>query len=139
MQPLSEVPMRVAIAVVQHKGRFLVGVRPDNVPLAGLAEFPGGKVGDGETPQQAAVRECWEETGLLVRIVGEYLCCVHRYDHGLLEIYFFDGRIHGDASTPRTPFHWVPADALASLAFPEANAPLTKLLLDRARTTVAGR
>jgi mutator protein MutT len=57
-------PIAVAIAVLEHNGKFLVGVRPPGVPLAGLAEFPGGKIDLGETPEAAAIRECREETGL---------------------------------------------------------------------------
>ena len=65
-------PICVAIAVVQHEGRFLVGTRPAGVPLAGLAEFPGGKVHAGEMPADAAARECLEESGLTVCVGEEY-------------------------------------------------------------------
>ena len=67
MEPTSERPTLVAIAVVEHDGCFLVGVRPEGKPLAGFAEFPGGKVDHGETPEQAAIRECREESGLADR------------------------------------------------------------------------
>src|SRR4051812_46830278 len=59
----------VAIAVVEHDGKSLVGERPAGVALAGFAEFPGGKVEPGESPEAAAVRECIEESGLQVEIV----------------------------------------------------------------------
>jgi 8-oxo-dGTP diphosphatase len=122
-------PTVVAIAVVRHENEFLVGVRPDGVPLAGYAEFPGGKVHAGETPMAAAIRECREESGLEVEAVGELLRIMHQYDHGLLEIHFFDCRPLGAESAPVPPFCWVDTNELASLKFPEANAPLTKLLL----------
>ena len=86
-------PVRVAIAIVEQNGQFLVGVRPESVPLAGLAEFPGGKVHDDETAAAAAVRECREETGLQVVIDREFFSTCHRYDHGLLEIQFFFCRL----------------------------------------------
>ena len=60
---------QIAVAVVEHDGRFLVGLRPAGKPLAGFSEFPGGKVHSGETPAEAAERECREETGLSV-VVG---------------------------------------------------------------------
>ena len=65
-------PVRVAIAIVEQNGQFLVGVRPESVPLAGFAEFPGGKVHDDETAAAAAVRECHEETGLQVVVEREF-------------------------------------------------------------------
>ncbi|MCA9069030.1 MAG: NUDIX domain-containing protein, partial [Planctomycetaceae bacterium] len=55
---------QIGIAIVEHNNCFLIGVRGDDSPLSGLAEFPGGKCQDGETPADCAVRECWEETGL---------------------------------------------------------------------------
>jgi mutator protein MutT len=119
----------VAIAVVRHQSLFLVGVRPQGAPLAGYAEFPGGKVNAGELPAAAAVRECREESGLQVEAAGELLCTTHQYDHGLLEIHFFDCRPLDAAAVPTAPFRWVDADELASLRFPAANARLTKLLL----------
>ena len=79
----------IAIAVVEHDAKFLVGQRPPGVPLAGLAEFPGGKVQPGETPEKAAIRECLEETGLTVRIVERYATVRHDYAHDRVELYFF--------------------------------------------------
>ena len=61
-------PTPIAVAVVEHDGRYLVGQRPAHVPLGGFWEFPGGKVERGETPEAAAIRECLEETGLTVHI-----------------------------------------------------------------------
>ena len=48
-------PTPIAVAVVRYDGKFLIGRRPEGVPLAGLWEFPGGKVHAGETPEAAAV------------------------------------------------------------------------------------
>jgi 8-oxo-dGTP diphosphatase len=132
----ADIPITVAIAVVQEGGWFLVGVRPPGVPLAGLAEFPGGKVYEGELPEDAAVRECHEETGLNVEVVNKYFSTIHRYDHGLLEIHFFRCcPIHaGSASRgPRPPFRWITAAELANLEFPAANHSLTEELLHTAR------
>ena len=128
----NEKPISVAIAVVQENGRFLVGVRPAGVPLAGLAEFPGGKVNADEIPEVAAVRECREETGLIVEVVGKYNSTIHRYEHGLLEIHFFRCRPVAAGSIclpPDSPFRWITAAELATLEFPAANRPLTQQLL----------
>ncbi len=128
----SETPIEVSIAVVKSGRSFLVGIRPEGVPLAGFAEFPGGKLLSGESPQAAAVRECREETGLAVEVTGEYPSTMHCYEHGLLHIHFFRCRTANDSpqgSKPRPPFRWVESEELANLQFPAANAQLMRLLL----------
>jgi 8-oxo-dGTP pyrophosphatase MutT (NUDIX family) len=60
---MPEAATRIGIAIVEHAGRFLVGVRGDGSPLSGKAEFPGGKCHENESPAECAVRECLEETG----------------------------------------------------------------------------
>ena len=135
MPSSNEKPIRVAVAVVEHQGRYLIGIRPAGVPLAGLSEFPGGKVLPDETLAAAAIRECREESGLQVEVTGEMLSTTHRYDHGLLEIHFFRCRpvdLVDSEPAPRPPFRWVSADELATLNFPAANARLTEMLLREA-------
>ena len=56
----SDSPVQIALAVVRHDDSVLIGQRPAGVPLAGYWEFPGGKILDDETPQEAAARECRE-------------------------------------------------------------------------------
>src|SRR5437764_1460518 len=85
-------PTQIAIAIVEYDDRFLIGQRPPGVALAGLWEFPGGKIEPGETPAAAAVRECLEETTLNVSVAGEYPDVVHQYDHGRLHIHFLKCR-----------------------------------------------
>ncbi len=128
-QPL---PTLVAIAVVRYKNRFLVGIRPPGVPLAGYAEFPGGKVHDGELPVAAALRECREECGLDVQAAGELFCTKHQYEHGLLKIHFFDCKPSNPQQSPLEPFRWITKQELAELQFPAANAPLIKIILANA-------
>ena len=70
---------RVAIAVLWHAGKFLIGRRSPDDFLAGLWEFPGGKIAAGETPSAAVVRECKEETGLDVMVIGTCKECTHCY------------------------------------------------------------
>ncbi len=121
----------VAVAVVEHDGQFLVGIRPPGVPLAGFAEFPGGKVLLGESPEAAAVRECFEESGIVVDTDGAYLSVKHQYDHGLLHIHFIRCRLRdssGGNQHPKTGFGWVDATELSRLKFPAANAKLIGIL-----------
>ncbi len=118
----------IAVAVVEHDGRFLVGRRAPQTPLAGLAEFPGGKVMPGESPSAAAARECLEESGVAVDVGGEYPTISHDYSHDRVELHFFACRPIDDHATPREPFRWVSLAELTSLDFPEANRAILELL-----------
>ena len=119
----------VSIAVVEKRGEFLIGLRPEGVPLAGSWEFPGGKILAGETPQQAAARECLEETGLEVH-VGELLSEVdHRYDHGPVKLYFILCCPRDFNCSPRGPFRWASVAELSRLRFPPANAVVIQRLV----------
>lgn len=110
---------------------MLIGQRSPEVPLGGCWEFPGGKVHAGETPEEAAVRECREETGLEVRLGTKYLSVSHRYAHGLVELHFFAAVPVEPSQVPAEPFRWVPWAELRSYRFPPANeAILARLLGD---------
>jgi 8-oxo-dGTP diphosphatase len=122
--------MPIGIAVVEHDGRYLVGTRPPDVPLAGCAEFPGGKCRPGEDPALCACRECREETGLEIRVERLLLRRQFDYSHGPLELHFWLCRlVHGtDAAAVQGGFRWVPAAELGGLSFPEANAQVVLML-----------
>jgi 8-oxo-dGTP diphosphatase len=121
-------PTRIAIAVVEHDGRYLIGRRPEGAPLAGLWEFPGGKIQAGETAELAAARECLEETGLAVEVGPAYPSVVHQYAHGKVALEFFACRPFEPARTPKAPFRWVLAADLGDYEFPEANGGLVAYL-----------
>jgi 8-oxo-dGTP diphosphatase len=125
-------PVEIAVAVVEIEGQFLIGLRPEGVPLAGLWEFPGGKVEPGETAENAAIRECLEEAGLIVRITGEYPRVSHVYDHGPLRLRFFACTAIEQRQPLPERFRWVATGELRSYAFPPANAELLALLARKA-------
>lgn len=121
-------PISIAVAVVERDGMFLVGTRAEGSALAGYDEFPGGKVHDGETPEQAAARECLEETGMAVVIGEAYPEVVHQYDHARVRLHFFAARPVDAKAEPRPPFRWIARGDLGTLRFPEANAALLAVL-----------
>jgi 8-oxo-dGTP diphosphatase len=125
----STEPTPIAIAVVVHAKRVLVGRRPADAPLAGYWEFPGGKVQEGELPSDAAARECREETGLTIRVGPAYAEVVHQYKHGRVRLHFFAGTPDNAAAEPLAPFRWVPLADLAKYRFPEANREVIDRLL----------
>ncbi|MBX9789413.1 MAG: (deoxy)nucleoside triphosphate pyrophosphohydrolase [Pirellulales bacterium] len=120
---------RIAVAVVERAGEYLIGRRPPDVPLGGYWEFPGGKIHADETPAAAAVRECWEETGLAVQVSSEYPAELHDYDYGRLELRFFACQLVDAAVEPRAPFRWVPRGELSRYQFPDANRQLIERLV----------
>ena len=70
-----------AVALIDKDNRVLLAKRPEGKAMAGLWEFPGGKVEAGETPEAALVRELQEELGIEVRI-GEFICeSEYQYPH----------------------------------------------------------
>ena len=126
---MSDSPTAIAIAVVQQGDGFLIGQRPDGVALAGYWEFPGGKVEAGERAEDAAVRECLEEAGLVVQVVDEYPAHVQQYDHDKVSLRFFRCLVSEERSVPNEPFRWVPRSDLAKYEFPKGNRGLLALLL----------
>jgi mutator protein MutT len=118
----------VALAVVRHADRVLIGRRPEGVPLAGLWEFPGGKVRPDESPEEAAVRECREETGLEIRLRDRLATVEHQYAHGRVRLDFFAAEPADPERAPAEPFRWVPIVELGGYCFPPANAGVVNRL-----------
>ena len=124
--------MVVAAALIDHAGRILVQRRPAGKPMAGLWEFPGGKVDDGELPEQALSRELDEELGIVVHPENLRPACFASEPLGpaqLLLLLFvcrkWDGVAHArEASELR----WVDFPDLRSLEMPPADGPLIDLL-----------
>jgi A/G-specific adenine glycosylase len=113
------------VALTDAQGRWFVQRRAPTGLLGGLWEFPGGKVGSGETPRMAAARELREETG--VRVVGLVRVGVvrHAYSHFTVELHVFRGR---GRPRPRPGRRWVSPRALAGLPIPKATEKVVRLL-----------
>jgi 8-oxo-dGTP diphosphatase/A/G-specific adenine glycosylase len=122
-------PTPIAIAVVEHHGSLLVGRRPEGGALAGLWEFPGGKIEPGETAEAAAVRECLEETGLAVEPMFRYPTHTHDYPHGSVELFFVACRpLAADPFPAANRFRWIVRNELTKLDFPEGNRAVLQIL-----------
>lgn len=113
----------VAAGILKKDGKILVGQRPENNTLAGLWEFPGGKIELGETPEQALARELSEELGIHAEVGDLKIACTHSYgDVGILilffEVLFWKGE-------PKTQHHlnleWILPSELPKRNIPEAN------------------
>jgi mutator protein MutT len=126
----------VALAIVRRDGLWLVDRRADRGrPLAGLWEFPGGKIRAGETAEDAAVRECAEETSLQVEPVGRLEVVEHDYDTLRVRLHPVLCRALCGASFPRdeavVEVRWVDDATLASLDMPAANRSIIADLLGK--------
>lgn len=123
-------PREIALAVIVRDGRVLVGRRPKG-PLAGLWEFPGGKIEPGESAGVAAVRECAEELGLSVAAVRGLGVVEHDYPEVHVRLHVVLCRIEG-VGDPRplaieSPV-WVTPAELAGWPIPEPNHAVLGLL-----------
>ena len=121
-------PAQIAIAIVHRVDSVLVGVRSEEIVLAGMAEFPGGKIQPGESPENAAARDCLEETGIAVRVERLRQRLQFEYPHGTLDLHFFNCVPLEAEATPINGFRWVSRDQLAGLEFPAANREVIESL-----------
>ena len=124
----------VAAALVDTAGRVLVAQRPPGKSLAGLWEFPGGKIEAGETPEAALVRELAEELGIAVA-PGELapLAFVsHAYPDFHLGMLAFTCRHWAGVpdGLQGQPLRWASLDELHQLPMPPADAPILAALAE---------
>ena len=119
----------VVAAVIQENDAYLVTRRPAGVHLAGLWEFPGGKVDAAETHAQALRREILEELGADVEVQDLRLHVEHAYADRTVALYFYDCRLRGrPVALLGQEMRWVSGPELASLGFPPADEELIRLL-----------
>ncbi len=123
-----------AVALVDADGRVLLARRPEGKSMAGLWEFPGGKVKRDETPEQALVRELHEELGLDTRqsCLAPIGFASHAYQDFHLLMPLFVCRTWRGMPAPREgqELAWVRPPRLGDYAMPPADAPLIPLLRD---------
>ena len=124
----------VAAALVDADGRVLIAQRPEGKQLAGLWEFPGGKVEPGERPEAALIRELKEELDIDVNeaCLAPFVFASHAYDsfHLLMPLYLcrrWEGTVtrHEHAALA-----WVRPNWMSDYPMPPADAPLVAYLSD---------
>ena len=123
-----------AVALVDRDGRVLLARRPEGRAMAGLWEFPGGKVRDGELPEQALIRELEEELGIDTRrsCLAPFAFASHSYERFHLLMPLFVCRVWLGTPHPREgqELAWVRPSRLGDYAMPPADVPLVALLRD---------
>lgn len=123
-----------AVALVDRDNRILLAQRPEGRPMAGLWEFPGGKLESGESPETALIRELDEELGIdtWVSCLAPLTFASHAYPDFHLLMPLFVCRKWDGAPRPRehAALKWVKVRDLKDYPMPEADLPLIPALRD---------
>ena len=130
----KKIVLVAACALLDADGRILLAQRPEGKSLAGLWEFPGGKVEAGETPEETLIRELDEELGIRTKVacLAPLTFASHTYEdfHLLMPLYVC--RRYEGVATGREgqAIKWVRPKALRDYPMPPADEPLIPFLMD---------
>lgn len=130
----KKIVLVAACALIDTDGRILLAQRPEGKNLAGLWEFPGGKVESGETPEDALIRELQEELGIITKhaCLAPLTFASYAYEkfHLLMPLYICR-RYEGIArSMEGQALKWVKPKDLRAYPMPPADEPLIPFLMD---------
>jgi len=132
--PKKPLLLVAAAALVDRDGRVLIAKRPIGKSMAGLWEFPGGKVESGETPEECLIRELDEELGIKVTgpCLAPFVFTSYGYEsfHLLMPLYLvrrWEGFV---AAREHEAIAWVKPERLSDYPMPPADEPLTAWLRD---------
>jgi 8-oxo-dGTP diphosphatase len=129
----AKIVLVAACALVDADGRVLITTRPDGKTMAGLWEFPGGKVEDGERPERSLIRELKEELGIAVSeaCLAPLTFASHSYpDFHLLMPLYVCRRWEGTVTALEgQQLAWVKPNRLRDYAMPPADVPLVSHLI----------
>jgi 8-oxo-dGTP diphosphatase len=124
----------VACALIDADGKILLARRPEGKKMAGLWEFPGGKVNPGELPEAALVRELKEELGIDVAAqnLAPFVFASHPYEtfHLLMPVFLCRRWAGKPAAREGQALAWVAPDRLVEYPMPAADRPLIPMLRD---------
>ena len=123
-----------AVALIDRDGRVLLAQRPVGKSMAGLWEFPGGKLEEGETPEAALVRELHEELGIETwdSCLAPLTFASHKYEDFHLLMPLYTCRKWSGIVRPKEgqTLKWVAARDLSKYPMPAADLPLIPILRD---------
>ena len=132
--PSLKITLVAAAALIDADNRVLIAERPEGKSLAGLWEFPGGKVEPGERPEDTLIRELDEELGIAVKeaCLAPLTFASHRYEtfHLLMPLYVcrrWDGFVE---ARENQKLKWVKPQRLRDYPMPPADEPLIPFLID---------
>lgn len=124
----------VAVALIDQDGRILLARRPEGKKMAGLWEFPGGKMEPGETPEAALARELQEELGIEIepKDFAPFVFASHAYEgfHLLMPVFLCRRWVGEPQGREGQKLAWVAPQDLAEYPMPAADRPLIPMLRD---------
>lgn len=132
------------MAIWRHGERgieLLATRRPQGVHLAGVWEFPGGKIGPGESPRQAGLREVAEEVGLHPAELRPLITVEHAYPDRKVRIHAWLATVDRQAVAQNlqvAEHRWVTLAELGCLTWPEANPPILAAIVAHLNCADAG-
>jgi 8-oxo-dGTP diphosphatase len=132
-------PLPVMAAIIQQGDQVLLCQRKEGA-LAGKWEFPGGKIENGETPEECLVREIQEELGITIQ-VGDIFQAVHsHYEHGdFLIIGYLARHVSGEITLRvHSACAWVDCRQLDNYDLADANIPIARSLKEKCNSTRTG-
>jgi 8-oxo-dGTP diphosphatase len=131
---MTSILLVAAAALIDADGRVLICQRPQGKALAGLWEFPGGKLEAGESPEACLIRELDEELGVTVSesCLAPFVFASHGYDsfHLIMPLYLcrrWEGVVH---AREHEAIAWVKPNQMSGYPMPPADAPLVAWLRD---------
>ena len=126
--------IEAVIAIIEEGGRILIQQRPDEGLLAGLWEFPGGKVEPGESLTAALRRELREELGVGIKDIRSLATVRHAYTRFLVTLHAYTCRIHGPGFVPGPRRRWVSLGSIRRYPLPSGSVKIVDVLASRERS-----
>ena len=129
--PRKRVPKyHIAVGVIRKDDRILITRRQNEGLLGGLWEFPGGKVREGELPEDACKREIKEEVNLAVEVTGHLTYVNHAYSHFKIGVDVYSCRYRAGEVELSGPadYRWILVDEIDDYPFPGANHKFIPLI-----------
>jgi A/G-specific adenine glycosylase len=123
--------IEVVVAVIEKDGQVLIQKRPEKGLLAGLWEFPGGKVEPGESRPAALKREIREELGCEIRLARRLATVRHSYTRFQVTLHAYAGTLRGPAFKPGPRRRWVTLDAIRRYPLPSGSVKIVDFLAGR--------
>ena len=132
-------PLPVIAAIIRQGDEVLLCQRKEGA-LAGKWEFPGGKIENGETPEECLVREIEEELGIAIEVDEIYQAVHSHYEHGdFLIIAYLARHISGEISLRvHSDCAWVELSRIDNYDLADANVPIAKSLKEECESTRSG-